>query len=109
MSAINEQLQESLDQIDIGRAEKRIGAILGNKGPQPLPEPQKAARKRRSDAGVPKKPPSNGDEIMLRVTVDVARSMATSLAETFPSMSTLIQDQIIQQLQKKIDVLSRAK
>lgn len=74
-----------------------------------VPGSPKKQRRTRSDKGVPKKPPSSADEIVLHIAVDVARSMANALTETFPSMSTLIQDQIIQQLQKKIDTLQKQK
>lgn len=109
MSTLNEQLQASIEEIGLKAAEKRVGAILGAKGLQPLPETQKPARRTRSDKGVPEKPPSSADEVTLRVTVDVARSMATGLAETFPSMSALLQDQIITQLKRKIDSMQKQK
>ena len=105
----NTQAQESISQIDLTAAQKRVDAILGPKGPAAVPDSQKPLRKQRSDKGVPKKALSDQGEIVLRVTVDVARSMATGLSETFPSMAAMIQDQIIQQLQKRLDSLSKQK
>lgn len=113
MSTINEQA--AIEEMDFQAAEKRLEAMnLPKTHPTltPYPTTQPAiptGRKKRSDAGVPKKSSSSADEITLRVTVDVARSMATALAETFPSMSALLQDQIIAQLQKRLDVLQKQK
>ena len=64
-------------------------------------------RKPRSDKGVPKNPPADPDEITLKLTLTEARMVA--LGDPDFGISAKIQDQIIAQLQKRLDALNRSK
>jgi len=68
-------------------------------------------RKKRSDAGIPKRPPADPDEITLKLTLDDARQAAFQLSdsELTSYIATKVQDQIIGQLQKRLDLLTKQK
>ena len=70
-------------------------------------EPNNKPRKKRSDAGIPKKAPADPDEIVLRLTLTEARMVA--LGDPDFGISAKIQDQIIAQLQKRLDALQKQK
>lgn len=112
MRQIHNQLVASHEQIDLDEAQERVQRILhGQAGPTLTPQPEKPQRKRRSDAGVPKGPKVivHDDDIVLRLDLEVALSVAQALAEPFPSMSGVVYQQIARQLQKKIDALQKQK
>lgn len=64
-------------------------------------------RKKRSDAGIPKRPPADPDEITLKLSLDEARKTALGLPDYATSLK--IQDQIVAALQKRLDALSKQK
>ena len=105
--------------IDVEAAQERLGAILRNDlrptltglpdaSPTHLPAPN---RKPRSDKGIPKRPPADPDEITLKLTLDDARQAAFQLSdsELTSHIATKVQDQIIGQLQKRLDLLTKQK
>jgi len=130
-SQFDRQAQASLDQIDLEAAQARVEGIL-HKGPQAVAKKQtdfnpqefelekahqeevagvvrnhvaqaeaaaEKKRKKRSDAGVPKTP---ADEITLKLHFDVARDLAKKIAGEMPTLAALIQDQIIQNLLRRV-------
>lgn len=69
-----------------------------------------ATRKTRSDKGVPKKPPTDPDEIVLKLTLAEARNAAIACGKfDCHGIADHIQDQIIAQLQRRIDQLQKQK
>lgn len=66
-----------------------------------------ATRKKRSDAGIPKKAPADPDEIVLRIPLAEARAIGTGT--TGPFFREWVQDQIIAQLQRRLDLLQKGK
>lgn len=114
MKTFNEQAQASIDEIDMEAAQKRLDAMnLSKPGPTLTPAQDKPQRKQRSDKGVPKKLSADQDEIVLRVDWDEARGIALRLSETpwerDHKLAAKIQDQIIAQLQRRIDSLQKQK
>ena len=125
MSQTHNQLVASHEQMDLDEAQERVQAILSKQaGPTLTPalqtqpqasardiwdEPNNKPRKKRSDAGVPKKAPADPDEIVLRMSIDKARTVALLLGGSYGQESALIQDQIIAQLQKRLDALQKQK
>ena len=120
-STFDKQAAASLDMIDEQAAAERVQKILhpepqgarsqAQAGPTLTPAPQtqpqaSATRKKRSDAGVPKKPPADPDEIVLRLTLQDARECA--LGDVDHILAAKIQDQIIAQLQRRLDQLQKA-
>lgn len=112
----------SLDMIDEQAAAERVQRILhpepqgarsqAQAGPTLTPAPQTqpqapATRKKRSDAGIPKKAPADPDEIVLRLGLEEARDLALHSCST--ATCAKIQDQIIAQLQKRLDSLMKTK
>ena len=71
--------------------------------------PDKPTRKPRADKGTKREPKAvvNTDEIVLRVTLGEARIIATELGSNRFALARVIQDQIIAQLQKRIDQLAK--
>jgi len=127
MNQFDRQAQASLDRLDaeeLEAAQERVNGIL-HKGPQAVKQtsfnpdafqaddfddgkgsefhhhtpPAKPQRKERSDKGTHKTP---ADEITLKLHFDVARDLAKTVATTMPSLSALIQDQIIQNLLRRV-------
>ena len=115
MSEIHNQLVATHEQLDLDEAQERVQRILhGQAGPTLTPVPQTqpqapATRKKRSDAGLPKKPPADPDEITLRMTIDEARDLALGMTSAHWPVAARIQDQIIGHLQKRIDALQKGK
>lgn len=116
MSQIHNQLVASHEQIDLEAAQRRVEAMnLPKAGPTLTPQPQTqpqapAPRKKRSDAGVPKKAPADPDEIVLRLTLAEARNAAIACGKfDCYGISEHIQDQIIAHLQKRLDALQKQK
>ena len=123
-SEFDKQAAASLDMMDVEVAQERVQAILSKQAgptltPQPQTQPQSPAglpsvapRKKRSDAGVPKKAPADPDEIVLKLKLEDARRIpllmgkSENLADKL--MAWLIQDQIIAQLQRRLDQLQKA-
>lgn len=74
MSTFNDQLSESINQIDLAGAVSRVDAILHPKaGPTLTPAPQtqpQAPRKKRSDAGIPKGPKVPKGILEVRFTIE---------------------------------------
>lgn len=113
-----EQARASIEQLDAEQmeaAQKRVEAILGTQaGPTLIPQqetqPQApATRKKRSDAGIPKKPPADPDEIVLHLTLAEARNAAIACGKfDCHGIADHIQDQIIAQLQRRIDQLQKS-
>ncbi len=70
-------------------------------------------RKPRSDKGIPKRPTADPDEIVLRMNLDSARMIPFALAKggdlDAKALAWHLQDQIIAQLQKRLDLLTRQK
>jgi len=70
-------------------------------------------RRKRSDAGIPKKAPADPDEIVLRLSLNEARSLALhasgSQVVADYELAKEIQDQIIGHLQKRLDSLTKQK
>ena len=70
-------------------------------------------RKPRSDKGIPKGPKASADpdEITIRMSLDEARTVALQLGTGeayYKIIATRIQDQIIAQLQRRLDQLQKA-
>ena len=115
MSEIHNQLVATHEQLDLDEAQERVQRILhGQAGPTltpaPATPPQAPAtpnRKPRSDKGIPKRPPADPDEIVLRLSLDEARKAALGMPDFATSMK--IQDQIVAALQKRLDSLTRSK
>lgn len=126
-SEFDKQAAASLDMMDEQAAAERVQKILhpepqgarsqAQAGPTLTPAPQTqpqapAPRKKRSDAGVPKKAPADPDEIVLKLKLEDARRIpllmgkSENLADKL--MAWLIQDQIIAQLQRRLDQLQKA-
>lgn len=97
----NATAQASIDQVDLEQAQQSVNGILHGQ------VTEMKTRKPRSDKGVPKKPTSDPDEIVLRVSLQDARELA--LGDVDHIIAAKVQDQIIAQLQKRIDSLSRVK
>lgn len=68
-------------------------------------------RKKRSDAGIPKRPPADPDEITLKLSIDAARQVALACSTSIftKHLAQEIQDQIIAHLQKRLDALTKQK
>jgi len=140
MSEIHNQLVATHEQLDLDEAQDRVQRILhGQAGPTltpaPVAPPQAPAkqmtpmetmmrpadsnpvtlriRRKRSDAGIPKKAPADPDEIVLRLSLNEARSLALhasgSQVVADYELAKEIQDQIIGHLQKRLDSLTKQK
>ena len=116
-SEFDKQAAASLDMMDVEVAQERVQAILSKQaGPTLTPAPQTqpqapTLRKKRSDAGIPKGPktyPTTVPSITLVLAVDEAQKLATSLRNDDPAMSAAIFNQIIAQLQRRLDQLQKA-
>ena len=116
-SEFDKQAAASIDMLDVDTAQERVAAILGKQaGPTLTPAPQTPTqapatpnRKPRSDKGIPKRPPADPDEIVLRLTIEEAQRYATNLRSEDPAMSAAIFNQIIAQIKKRLDSLTRSK
>lgn len=99
--------------IDVESRQKRVHEILNGEAPQTLHEQLRASvdltrtRAKRKDAGIPRKPPADPDEIVLRVSLEQARRIAILVPDA--SLGAAIQDQIIAQLQKRLDAFLKQK
>jgi len=131
MSEIHNQLVATHEQLDLDEAQDRVQRILhGQAGPTLTPAPQTQPqapathpdvrmtpqgsvvlqRKPRSDKGIPKRPPADPDEIVLRLTLAEARNAAIACGKfDCYGIAEHIQDQIIAQLQKRLDLLTKQK
>lgn len=111
---LNSAFQASIE-IDTEAAQERLEKILHPQaGPTLTPAPQTqpaspTGRKKRSDAGVPKRTPADPDDVTLKVTLSAARDLAMLAAQGPNSLSAAIQDQIIAQLQRRLDQLQKGK
>lgn len=109
-----EQARASIEQLDEetqAAAQNRVDAILA--GPTLIPQQETqtqapATRKTRSDKGGTHKPkPSAGpDEIVLKLELSEARLIALEMKGFV--LAAKVQDQIIQQLQSRIDQLQKS-
>lgn len=69
-----------------------------------------APRKKRSDAGVPKKAPADPDEIVLKLKPEQIMDAALILSQTSQSHTAMLMlMQMNVHLQKRLDMLSRSK
>lgn len=113
-----EQARASIEHLDAEQmeaAQRRVDAILGTQaGPTLIPQqetqPQApATRKTRKDKGVPKKAPADPDEIVLKLSLHDARVLAIDAGATGDeALARKVHDQIIAQLQKRIDQLQKS-
>jgi hypothetical protein len=114
----NAAAQASIDLLDLDEAKDRVAAILHPQAgptltPAPQTQPQAPAtpnRKPRSDKGIPKRPPADPDEIILRLSLADARLAALAAgAASHHDLAKAIQDQIIGHLQRRLDQLQKGK
>ena len=111
---IDKKFLDTLDQLDLAETTKRVDAILGKGTPHGpiltgVTAPTPAPRKKRSDAGVPKKAPADPDMIVLRLTVKDARDLALHYNGSDAYLAGSVQDQIIDHLRKQLDLLTKQK
>lgn len=113
-SDFDKQAAASLEMMDVEGAAERVQAILHPQGGPtltPAPQAQPASptvRKKRSDAGVPKKASADPDEIVLHLTLAEARNAAIACGKfDCYGIAEHIQDQIIAQLQRRLDQLQK--
>ena len=89
--------------IDVERGKERVQQIINGSADKP-------ARRKRSDAGTHRQAKADSDEIVLRVTLEQAKLITKRLcgAVSFEGdeLFASIQDQIIAQLQKRINALT---
>ena len=121
---IDKKFLDTLDQLDLAEATGRVDTILHKQAQAYLDQVSLAGapktglradglppapRKKRSDAGVPKKAPADPDMIVLRLTVKDARDLALHYNGSDAYLAGSVQDQIIDHLRKQLDLLTKQK
>lgn len=112
-----EQARASIEKLDAEQmeaAQKRVDAILGTQaGPILIPQQETqqqapATRKTRKDKGIPKGPKYIDSECPITLTLPLEDARSIGIAAISLELAAVVQDQIIQQLQRRIDQLQKS-